>query len=52
MINIKCKKCGWVLPFSAISNKDSVCNRKSTDILCKKCGETLVKQGGKKNPYL
>ena len=51
MINIKCKRCGWVLPFSAIANKDSGCNRGSTDIVCQKCGEILVKQGGKKNQY-
>ena len=51
MINIKCKKCGWILPFSAIANRDSVCKRGSTNILCQKCGEILVLQGGKKNHY-
>ena len=51
MISIKCKKCGWELPFSAKANKDSVCGRGSKNILCPKCGEMLVRKGGKVNRW-
>jgi len=51
MINIKCKKCGWELPFSAKANKDSVCSRGTENILCPKCGELLVRKGGKVNRW-
>jgi len=51
MINIKCKKCGWELPFSAKVDKDSVCNRGQENILCPKCGEMLVRKGGKINRW-
>lgn len=49
MIKIKCKKCGWVLPFSAKADKDSVCSRGQENISCPKCGELLVRKGGKAN---
>jgi ribosomal protein S27E len=47
MIKIKCKKCGWILPFSAKANKDSVQDRGGQNIVCPKCGELLVQKGGK-----
>ncbi|MCX6665019.1 MAG: hypothetical protein NT038_03005 [Euryarchaeota archaeon] len=46
MIQIKCKKCGWSLPFSA-KTKDSVVDRGSNNVVCPKCGETLIRMGGK-----
>jgi len=51
MINIKCKKCGWILPFSAQANKDSVYKRGQVNILCPKCGELLVRNGGRINRW-
>ena len=51
MINIKCKKCGWMLPFQAKSNKDNVCGRKSIDIVCLKCGKNLIRKGGNVNRW-
>ena len=51
MINIKCKKCGWMLPFQAKSNKDNVCGRKSIDIVCLKCGKILIRKGGNVNRW-
>ena len=47
MIHIKCKKCGWRLPFSSKKNEDTVKNRGDTTIICPNCGEMLVKSGGK-----
>ena len=47
MINIRCKKCGWQLPFSSKEKKDSVVYRGSNNIVCPKCGELLVRAGGK-----
>jgi len=51
MIYIKCKKCGWKLPFSAKVKKDSVCERGAKNVLCPKCGELLIKKGGKDNRW-
>jgi len=51
MINIICKKCGWKLPFSAKSDKDNICSRKSTDIECPKCGKILIRKGGNTNRW-
>ena len=51
MINIRCKKCGWQLPFSAKEKKDSVVYRGTNDIVCPKCGELLVRAGGKVNRW-
>ncbi len=51
MINIKCKKCGWKLPFQAKSNKDTVCGRKSIDIVCLNCGKILIRKGGNVNRW-
>jgi len=47
MIHIKCKKCGWRLPFSSKIDEDTVKNRGDTNILCPNCGQILVKSGGK-----
>ena len=51
MINIRCKNCGWKLPFSALGSKDSVQNRGETTVACPKCGELLIQKGGKKNRW-
>jgi len=51
MIHIKCKKCGWRLPFSSKTNKDTVKNRGDADIVCPNCGQVLVKKGGKWKVY-
>jgi len=47
MIHIKCKKCGWRLPFSSKRNEDTVKNRGESNLICPNCGETLIKRGGK-----
>jgi ribosomal protein S27E len=47
MIRIKCKKCGWRLPFSSKRNEDTVKNRGDSSIICPSCGEILIKKGGK-----
>ena len=49
MIHIKCKKCGWRLPFSGKRNEDTVKDRGYSDITCPNCGQMLVKMGGKWN---
>ena len=49
MIHIKCKKCGWRLPFSSKRNEDTVKNRRDSNIACPNCGEILIKRGGKMN---
>ena len=41
MIKIRCKKCGWKLPFSAKESKDSVVYRGGSSVNCPKCGETI-----------
>jgi len=46
MINIKCEKCGWTLPFIARARKDNVCGRRSDDVECPKCGKLLIRKGG------
>jgi len=52
MINIRCRKCGWRLPFSSIgAKKDSVQNRGESTVRCPKCGEILIEKGGKKNRW-
>jgi len=51
MINIRCKKCGWKLPFSSRGAKDSVQNRGESSVNCPKCGELLIQKGGKKNQW-
>lgn len=51
MINIRCKKCGWRLPFSAKATRDSVQMRGGVNILCPKCGELLIRKGGKVNRW-
>jgi len=51
MINIKCKKCGWKLPFSAKAKEDNVCSRRSEDVKCPKCGNLLIRNGGKTNRW-
>ena len=51
MIHIKCKKCGWRLPFSSKGNEDTVRNREDSNIICPNCGETLIKRGGKVNKW-
>jgi len=47
MIKIKCKKCGWCLPFSSKEKKDSVQDRGECNLVCPKCGEMLIRKGGK-----
>ena len=47
MIHIKCKKCGWRLPFSDNGDKDTVKNQGDGNITCPICGELLIKRGGK-----
>ena len=49
MIHIKCKNCGWRLPFSDKGDKDTVRNRGDGNIICSSCGEILIKMGGKVN---
>jgi ribosomal protein S27E len=44
MIHIKCKDCGWCLPFSSKQNKDTVQNRGLSNIMCPNCGKSLVKE--------
>jgi len=51
MIHIKCKNCGWRLPFSSNKNKDTVKNRGDGTIMCPRCGEILIKRGGKVNRW-
>jgi len=51
MINIRCKKCGWKLPFSALGSRDSVVHRGGSSVNCPKCGELLIQKGGKKNRW-
>jgi len=51
MIHIKCKKCGWRLPFSSKTNEDTVKNRGDDSIICPDCGETLIIRGGKMNRW-
>jgi ribosomal protein S27E len=47
MIRIKCKKCGWRLPFSSKRNEDTVKNRGDGNLICPNCGQMLIKMGGK-----
>ena len=51
MIHIKCKICGWRLPFSGNKNEDDVKNRGDSNIICPNCGEILVKRGGKRKVW-
>ena len=51
MIHIKCKNCGWRLPFSSTRNGDTVKNRGDSNIICPKCGQMLIKSGGKWNGW-
>ena len=51
MIHIKCKNCGWRLPFSSNRNEDAVKNRGDSDIICPNCGQMLIKSGGKWNGW-
>lgn len=51
MIHIKCKKCGWSLPFSTKLKKDSVMARGSNNVVCPKCGEILIRLGGRVNRW-
>ena len=45
MIHIKCKKCGWRLPFSSKIDGYTVRNRLKDDtVLCPNCGEILIKK--------
>lgn len=47
MISIRCKKCGWRLPFSSKATSDSVQLRGKCDIVCPKCGILLIRKGGR-----
>ena len=48
MIHIKCKKCGWRLPFSSKIDGYTVRSRLKDDtVLCTNCGEILIKRKGK-----
>jgi len=44
MIHIRCKNCGWSLPFSSKENVDNVKDRGLGDIKCPNCSKILVKQ--------
>jgi len=45
MIHIKCKKCGWRLPFSSKIDGYTVRSRLKDDtVLCPNCGEILIKK--------
>jgi len=43
LIHIKCKTCGWRLPFSSKANEDTVKNRGIGKIICPNCGKILIK---------
>ncbi len=43
MLHIKCKTCGWRLPFSSKRNEDTVKRRGDCKIICPNCGKTLIK---------
>ena len=43
MIQIRCKNCGWRLPFSSKQNRDTVKNRGICDVKCPNCGKMLIK---------
>ncbi len=47
MLHIKCKTCGWRLPFSSKGNEDTVTNRGGGNIICPNCGKALIQTGGK-----
>ena len=47
MLHIKCKTCGWRLPFSSKENEDTVKNRGGGNIICPNCGKALIQTGGK-----
>lgn len=49
MIHIKCKNCGWRLPFSSKGKEDTVKNRGDGTIICPNCGKTLIKRGERTN---
>ena len=42
MLHIKCKTCGWRLPFSSKGNEDTVKSRGDGKIICPNCGKTLI----------
>ena len=42
MLHIKCKTCGWRLPFSSKGNVDTVKSRGNGKIICPNCGNTLI----------
>ncbi len=45
MIHIKCKKCGWRLPFSTKINGYTARSRLKEDtLLCPNCGQILIKR--------
>ena len=43
MIHIKCKKCGWRLPFSSKGSEDTVKRRGNDNLVCPSCGKPLIK---------
>ena len=47
MIHIRCKKCGWRLPFSSKKDEDTVQERGDGNLLCPNCNELLICRGGK-----
>ena len=51
MIRIRCKECGWKLPFSDRTSKDSVVNRGGVNVNCPKCGKLLIQKGGNNNRW-
>lgn len=51
MLHIKCKTCGWRLPFSSKENEDTVKNRRGDNIICPNCGKTLIERGKRVNVY-
>ena len=47
MIHIKCKKCGWRLPFSSKIDDFTARKRLKEDkVICPNCGQILIKRRG------
>jgi len=45
MIHIKCKKCGWRLPFSSKIDGFTARKRLKEDkVICPNCGQILIKR--------
>ena len=49
MIHIKCKKCGWRLPFSSKINGYAGKDRLLGNTICPNCGQILIKKKIRRN---